>query len=174
MNRSLTVFVDRDGVLNRKPPEGDYVKHPDELQMLPGAAAAIARLNTAGIRVILVTNQRGIGRGLMTEEDYHAVHDRLCRYLSADGAHLDAEYHCPDTDDSSPCRKPHTGLFVAAIHDFPGIDPADSWVVGDSSADMDAGCQLGCRTIMVGNGSGGDCRADGLPEAVDIIMAALS
>jgi D-glycero-D-manno-heptose 1,7-bisphosphate phosphatase len=172
MAERRTVFLDRDGVLNRKPPEGKYVTCPEELRLLPGAASAVARLNRAGARVILVTNQRGIGRGIMGEDDYGMVHEALCLRLRRRGAHLDAEYHCPDTTPSSPCRKPHTGLFLTASRDDPGIRFAASWVVGDSPSDIAAGRKLGCRTILIArnNRFGADYVAASLADAASIIL----
>jgi D-glycero-D-manno-heptose 1,7-bisphosphate phosphatase len=172
MTELSAVFLDRDGVLNRKPAEGDYVKSPEELRLLPGAALAVARLNEAGASVILVTNQRGIGRGVMSEDDYGNVHEALCRRLHNHGAHLDAEYHCPDTAPSSPCRKPHTGLFLAALRDNPRLRFRASWVVGDSPADIRAGRALGCRTVLIAhvNRCGADWIAPSLAAAVGIIL----
>lgn len=172
MTELSAVFLDRDGVLNRKPTEGDYVKRPEELRLLPGAASAVARLNEAGATVILVTNQRGIGRGVMSEDDYFRVHEALCRRLRDHGAHLDAEYHCPDTAPSSPCRKPHTGLFLAALRDNPRVRLHASWVVGDSPADIAAGRALGCRTVLIAhaNRSAADYAAPSLVVAVEIIL----
>ncbi|HEV2062608.1 MAG TPA: HAD-IIIA family hydrolase, partial [Solirubrobacteraceae bacterium] len=99
-------FLDRDGTINVKPPEGEYVEAPEELRLLPGAAAAIARLNAAGLPVIVVTNQRGVALGRMTEADVAAVHDRLREELSRAGAHVDAIYHCPHQEGACACRKP--------------------------------------------------------------------
>jgi D-glycero-D-manno-heptose 1,7-bisphosphate phosphatase len=175
MTELCTVFLDRDGVLNRKPAEGDYVKRPEELRLLPGAASAVARLNEAGVNVVLITNQRGIGRGVMSEGDYGRVHATLCRRLQSHGAHLDAEYHCPDTASSSPCRKPNTGLFLAALRDNPRIRFHASWVVGDSPADIAAGRALGCRTVMIAhvNRSAANYVAPSLVVAVDLVLREL-
>ena len=175
MTEPSAVFLDRDGVLNRKPAEGDYVKRPEELRLLPGAASAVARLNEAGVKVILITNQRGIGRGIMSEDDYGRVHEALCRRLRSHRAHLDAEYHCPDTAASSPGRKPHTGLFLTALRDNPRIRFHGSWVVGDSPADITAGRALGCRTVLIAhaNRSGADYVAPSLVVAVEIILREL-
>lgn len=171
--RKVCVFLDRDGVLNRKAPEGMYISHPGKLRMLPGAAAAVARLNAAGVRVILVTNQRGIGRGSMTEEDYRAVQAELRRRLRRNGAHLDAEYHCPDEDVLSLCRKPQTGMLLQAVRDFPDISLSCSWVVGDSVSDVQAGRNAGCTTVLIGNGAEADYNVTGLGLAVDIILGAI-
>lgn len=172
MSELCTVFLDRDGVLNRKPTEGDYVKRPEELRLLPGAASAVARLNEAGVKVVLITNQRGIGRGVMSEGDYARVHEALCGRLQSHGARVDAEYHCPDTASSSPCRKPNTGLFLAASNDDPAIRFRASWVIGDAPADIAAGKTLGCRTVMIAhaNRSAADYVVPSLVVAVDIVL----
>jgi histidinol phosphatase-like enzyme len=108
----------------------------------------------------------------MSEDDYGRVHATLCRRLQAHGAHLDAEYHCPDTASSSPCRKPNTGLFLAASHDDPAIRFGASWVIGDAPADIAAGRALGCRTVLIANAnrSGADHVAPSLVVAVEIIL----
>ena len=145
------VFLDRDGVLNRKLPEGQYVKRCEDLVLLPGAAEALARLNDCGFTVILVTNQRGIGLGLMIEEDLHRLHEELAKNLAAFGARLDAIYYCPHDPSQQlcGCRKPQTGLFERAMCDFPGIAGENSVVIGDSLSDIQAGLRMGMHTIFV-------------------------
>lgn len=167
-----TVFLDRDGTLNEKAPEGDYVKGPDELRMLPGAAAAVAALNEAGLRVVLVTNQRGVARGLMSAADVEAVHAALRGALAAAGARLDAIYVCPHEGETCDCRKPGIGLFVQARDADPAIDFARSIMVGDAASDVDAGRTAGMLTVGLGpRAAGADHAEDALADAVPWILA---
>jgi D-glycero-D-manno-heptose 1,7-bisphosphate phosphatase len=167
-----TVFLDRDGTINRKPPEGDYVKSPEELELLPGAAEAVASLNAAGLLVVVVTNQRGIALGRMTEEDLERVHAKLREELAAAGAHVDVIHHCPHEQDECDCRKPRTGMFEAARRERPEIDFARSVVIGDSWRDVEAGRSIGARTIGIGELDGADITADDLPLAVALVLGA--
>jgi D-glycero-D-manno-heptose 1,7-bisphosphate phosphatase len=143
------VFLDRDGTLNRKAADGDYVKHPSELELLPGASAAVRRLNQQGVRVVVVTNQRGIALGRMSERDLEAIHLRLAAELARAGATVDAIYHCPHDRGVCTCRKPAPGLFYAARHDRPQIDFRESAVIGDSLSDVEPGVALGMITVLV-------------------------
>ena len=142
-----TVFLDRDGVLNEKMPEGRYVTSWDEFHILPGVPEAIARLNQAGLRAIVVSNQRGIALGLYTAADLEAIHAAFQRILSNHGAHIDAFFICPHHADQCNCRKPLPGLFEQAAAQFPGISAATSVMVGDSLVDMEFGRCLGMATI---------------------------
>jgi D-glycero-D-manno-heptose 1,7-bisphosphate phosphatase len=150
-----TAFVDRDGTINRKPAEGDYIKTPAELELVAGAAAAIKRLNDEGVRVIVVTNQRGIALGRMSERDLANVHDRLRTDLAREGAQLDGMYYCPHDLHECECRKPRLGLFRRALDDHSDIDFARSAVIGDSITDMEPGTVLGMTTVLLGSEAGG-------------------
>ena len=143
------VFLDRDGVINRKPPEGEYITQPEQLELLAGAAEAIALLNRSGRRVIVVTNQRGIALGLMTEADLARVHDHLRAELTLYGAHLDAIYFCPHDRDQCICRKPAIGMIDSAFRDFAGASPQNSALIGDSLSDIECGRNARMPTIFV-------------------------
>jgi D-glycero-D-manno-heptose 1,7-bisphosphate phosphatase len=143
------VFLDRDGVINRKLPEGHYVTNPEALTLAPGAAAAIARLNRSGLKVLVVTNQRGISLGLYTEADLQAIHHKLSALLLVEDAHLDGIYYCPHAKNSCDCRKPGLGLFSKAFRDFPEANPINSVMVGDSLSDIQAGHHLGMATVFI-------------------------
>ncbi len=147
------VFLDRDGVLNRKPDDGKYVTRVAELTLLPGVGEAVAQLNRSGRKAIVVTNQRGIALGLYTQEDLARIHDELRRVLAEKGAHLDAIYVCPHNNGQCNCRKPLSGLFEQAFHDFPDATPANSVMIGDSIRDIEAGARLGMRTVFILDGS---------------------
>jgi D-glycero-D-manno-heptose 1,7-bisphosphate phosphatase len=142
------VFVDRDGTLIH---DRHYLADPDGVELLPGAAEGIARLNRAGFAVVLVTNQSGIGRGLFTEERYAEVHARLVHELGLRGATLDAAYHAAgveDDDDPDADRKPGAGLFRRACREL-SLDPERSWLVGDRVRDVAASARLGARGLLI-------------------------
>jgi D-glycero-D-manno-heptose 1,7-bisphosphate phosphatase len=142
-------FLDRDGVINKRAPGDGYITRPQEFELLPGVAEAIALLNRAGFLVIVVTNQRGIARGLYSQSDLAQIHAKMKNDLAAAGAHLDAIYFCPhDREPPCDCRKPSPGMLLtaAAEHD---IDLSNSWMIGDSDSDREAGRRAGCRTITI-------------------------
>ena len=144
-----TVFLDRDGVLNRKMPEGRYIASFSEFQPLPGVPQAIASLNRAGLRVIVVSNQRGIALGLYTSDDVRQVHSALNSWLQLQGAHIDAFYFCPHDAHQCICRKPLPGLFDQARADFPQIAADSSVMIGDSLSDIEFGHRLGMTTLFL-------------------------
>ena len=143
------VFLDRDGVLNRNPCDGRFVTCWKEFQGLPGVEEAIAVLNRSRRKVIVVTNQRAVALGLLSPEELDQLHDRLRERLAAKGAHLDAIYVCPHDVGECNCRKPLTGLFEQAFIDFPGSQPSNSVMIGDSLRDIEAGTRLGKRTVLI-------------------------
>jgi D-glycero-D-manno-heptose 1,7-bisphosphate phosphatase len=146
---SRAAFLDRDGVINRKAPEGEYVTCWEELQILPGVARAIALLNQAGFRVIVVSNQRGIAKGLMTTADLEAIHQRMRGALAVEGATIDAIYYCPhDLQPVCGCRKPAPGMLLAAARNYQ-LDLPASWMIGDSDTDVAAGRNAGCKTARL-------------------------
>ncbi len=162
-----TVFLDRDGVINQKPPPGRYVTSWPEFRLLPDAPQAIRLLNQAGFRVIVVTNQRGVARGLMTDTAVQDIHRRMLDALSDTGARLDAVYYCPHEEGACDCRKPGPGLFEQARSAFPDITFQDSFVIGDSDRDLEAGRRLGARLIRIGHTAAPDeLSAPSLLEAV--------
>lgn len=144
-----TVFLDRDGVLNRKMPEGRYVTRWSEFQMLPGVPEAIDRMNRAGLRVIVVSNQRGIALGLYTSEDVRQIHAAFQLSLQDHAAHVDGFYFCPHDKRQCECRKPLRGLFDQARAEFPEIDAATSVMIGDSLCDIEFGSRLGMKTVFI-------------------------
>lgn len=144
------VFLDRDGVINRKAPtEKDYVTRWEEMEILPGVANAIVRLNRAGFLVIVVTNQRAVAKGLITTAQLESIHHRMCQHLAREGARIVAVYYCPhELEPPCACRKPQTGMLLQAARTH-NIDLASSWMVGDSAMDVEAGKRAGCRTVRV-------------------------
>jgi D-glycero-D-manno-heptose 1,7-bisphosphate phosphatase len=158
-------FLDRDGTINVKAPEGDYIESAADVRLLDGAAGAIARLNAAGVPVLVVTNQRGIALGRMTEDDLRGVHERIAELLAAGGAHVDGWYHCPHDHGECDCRKPGTAMLERAAADHGIADLTATVLVGDSESDVEAGRRVGAATIRLGADAGS------LAEAVERIAA---
>jgi D-glycero-D-manno-heptose 1,7-bisphosphate phosphatase len=144
------VFLDRDGVINTKLPEDCYVTTPSEFHILPGVEEALRILKDLGYLLVVTTNQRGIGRGFMTAEDLAGVHLHMERELARRGVTLDRVCHCPHRiAEACSCRKPEPGMIIAAAVDL-SVDLADSYMVGDSPSDIEAGRRAGTRTVLIG------------------------
>jgi D-glycero-D-manno-heptose 1,7-bisphosphate phosphatase len=170
-----TVFLDRDGVINKKMPEGSYVTSPAEFRLLPGGADSVARLNQAGVRVLVVSNQRGIARGLYTAADVDAIHAELQSRLQTHGAKIDGFYYCPHDKAECNCRKPLPGLFEQAVAEFPDIVAATSAMVGDSLSDIEFGRNLGMQTVFVeGDSERQKLGAEKAGELADLRVANLA
>lgn len=169
-------FLDRDGVINRKPAEGEYVTRWEEMEILPGVPEAIALLTEAGYCVLAVSNQRCVAKGLLTISELELLHERLRQELDAKGAHITKIYYCPhENNPPCGCRKPAPGMLLNAAREN-GIELERSWMVGDSDVDMQAGRSAGCRTARIGDNtaeltSGADVVARTLLEAVRQVMA---
>lgn len=159
-------FLDRDGVLNERPPEHDYVRNASDLVILPNAPAAVGRLARAGYVPVVVSNQRGIARGLVSWETLTAIEAQL---VAAAGTPI-SFYYCPhDHNDACDCRKPAPGLLLRAARDL-GLDRAASVMIGDSESDVEAGHRAGTRTIRVapaGTATRADALVDDLAAAAD-------
>jgi D-glycero-D-manno-heptose 1,7-bisphosphate phosphatase len=169
-------FLDRDGVINRKLPEGQYVTRWEEMHFLPGVSEAISLLTQAGFCVIVVTNQRGVAKGLLTKDELEAIHQRMCQQLAEAGAEITNVYYCPhEKQPPCMCRKPAPGMLLSAAHTHE-LDLNSSWMIGDSDIDVAAGRTAGCKTIRilktdeVGNG-GTDLFAQSLLDAVHKLLA---
>lgn len=177
-----TVFLDRDGVINDKMPEGRYVTSWAEFHLLPGVAEAIAKLNQAGLRVVVVSNQRGISLGLYTAADVLSIHSALQNLLSSHGAHVDGFYFCPHGRGECNCRKPLPGLFEQAVAEFPEIAAATSVMIGDSKSDVEFGRRLGMTVVFIdgdpkrqkpGNKAAGDLADLRFPSLAEAVKALL-
>ena len=152
------VFLDRDNTIIADP---GYLSDPDEVSLLPGAGQSIRRLNKAGYAVVVVTNQSGVARGMVSEHVLGEIHDRLREVLLEQGARLDGVYYCPylEGDDAvveqyrrrSDLRKPEPGMLLRAAREL-DLDLDRSWMIGDSARDVEAGVRAGCRAILVQNG----------------------
>ena len=144
-----TVFLDRDGVLNEKMPEGAYVTRWEEFRVLPGVPGALARLRQAGLRLIVISNQRGIARGRYSIQDVDAIHARFQQLLQAHGVQIDAFLICPHDKGLCNCRKPLPGLFEQAAGRFPGVTAVTSVMIGDSLSDITFARRLGMPAILI-------------------------
>jgi D-glycero-D-manno-heptose 1,7-bisphosphate phosphatase len=161
-------FLDRDGTINVKAGgKGEYVQRPDQLRLLPGVASAIRRLNDAALRVVVITNQRGIALGRMTQGDLDLIHARMSQLLASEsGAYVDGIFYCPHQIGTCACRKPGVGLFMQAKDRWPDIDLQASAMIGDSPNDVKAGKELGMRSLLLGRD------VLDLAAAVDVLLGA--
>lgn len=150
MNRfdqSWTLFLDRDGVINRRIPDA-YVTSPNEFELMPGVLEALPRLRNVFGKIVVVTNQRGISRGIFSEEQLRAVHDFFLEKVTNVNGRIDAIYVAPGPN-GDPHRKPQTGMAMLAQKDFPEIDFTKSVMVGDSSSDMAFGRNIGAHCVFI-------------------------
>lgn len=146
--RPDAVFLDRDGTIME---DAHYIKSPDQVRLIPGAAAAVKRINDAKVPAIVITNQSGIARRKFKVEDYEAVRKRFESLLAEQGAHIDASYYCPDhpsVSGPSTCRKPATKMFEDAMRDF-YLEPSNVAYIGDRWRDVVASKKLGGRGVMI-------------------------
>jgi len=177
------IFLDRDGTLVEDP---GYINSPEQVKLLDGAAKALIELKAMGYKLVVATNQSGIARGIFTEKTLVEIHERLKQLLAENDAHLDNIYYCPYLPDGviakyrkdSDWRKPKPGMLLAAASEM-DIDLAQSWIIGDSSRDIQAGKSAGCKTILIDNpvqgrlarhsDSNPDHTAVNITEAVNVI-----
>jgi D-glycero-D-manno-heptose 1,7-bisphosphate phosphatase len=146
------VILDRDGVINRD--SDDFIKSAEEWVPIAGSLEAIARLNQNGFRVVIASNQSGIGRGLFDMGALNEIHAKMHRALAALGGKVDAVFFCPHApEDRCECRKPKPGLFLQISARF-SIDLAKTWSIGDSERDLVAAHSAGCRLMLVRTGKG--------------------
>lgn len=172
------VFLDRDRTLTEDP---GYLADPDAVRLLPGVGQALCKLRQAGFRLVVVSNQSAIARGLLDEQSLEQIHDRLRTVLAEQGAYLDAIYYCPYLDGpeatveayrrDSDLRKPRPGMLLQAARDLE-LDLKASWAVGDSDKDVAAGRAAGCRTILLASDPNPAARSDAEFVAADLSAAA--
>jgi D-glycero-D-manno-heptose 1,7-bisphosphate phosphatase len=171
-------FLDRDGVINRKAPDGGYITRWEDFQILPGVSEAIALLNATGFQVIVASNQRGVAKGLYSIAALDEIHSQMRRALASGNARVDAVYYCPhDIFPPCTCRKPAPGMLLTAAIEH-NIDLANSWMIGDSSTDVEAGKRAGCKSILLASRSDAagltpDFQMDSLLAAAKRVVADL-
>jgi histidinol-phosphate phosphatase family protein len=150
-SRRVAVFLDRDGVINRRAAADAYIRNWSEFELIPGVVEALTALQEAGATLFVVTNQRGVARGLVEQRDLDDIHARLADLLAAAGVALDGIYTCPHEIGACDCRKPDVGLFVQARAAHPWISFDESHLIGDSISDVEAGHRLRMRLWVVGD-----------------------
>jgi D-glycero-D-manno-heptose 1,7-bisphosphate phosphatase len=148
IDNSWTLFLDRDGVINHEK-HLDYIHTWDEFIFYEGVKEAIAFFTQKFKHIIVVTNQKGIGKGVTKIEDLNTIHKNMIREFAAIDGRIDAVYFCPDLDNDSPNRKPQAGMGLQAIKDFPSIDLNKAIMVGNTISDMEFGRNLGVHTIFL-------------------------
>lgn len=147
--RRPAIILDRDGVLNEKAPRANYVRNWGEFKWLPGAKESLRLLKEAGFRVIIVSNQAGINRGAMAEDDLFDIHRRMVKEAEQAGGRIDAIYYCPhDWEEGCECRKPKPGMLFQAQHDF-NLDLSRTLFIGDDERDGQAAEAAGCLSALV-------------------------
>lgn len=145
--KNKAIFLDRDGVLNKK--RNDYVKSIKELEIFPNIEKEISKLKMKGFLIIVITNQSVINRGIITKSELEEIHSSIQKFLIKNKTSIDKFYFCPHRpDEHCECRKPNPGLILQAINEF-SIDASKSWMVGDSITDIQAGEKAGCKTIFL-------------------------
>jgi D-glycero-D-manno-heptose 1,7-bisphosphate phosphatase len=169
---STAVFLDRDGTLIEDP---GYLNHPDQVKLLAGAGDAIRELQQLGFKTVVVSNQSGVARGIVTEEMLEQIHTRLRSLLASQGASLDGLYYCPYHPEGiipkyrrdSDWRKPRPGMLLAAAQEM-DIDLESSWMIGNSRADIEAGRSAGCRTILLNTNRAMPVQGEGRPDHIAV------
>lgn len=154
-----TLFLDRDGVINKHIPDG-YVKNWDEFEFLPGVLEAFEILSVYFKTIVIVTNQRGVGKRLMTEDELINIHERMTSEIRQYGGRIDKIYYCTDINMDNPNRKPNSGMALQAKNDFPCIEFKESIMIGDGQSDIEFGNRLGMKTVLINDSE----RKDGLLE----------
>ena len=161
------VFLDRDGVLNQD--RADYVKNLQEFKILPGAAEAVARLNRMAYRVVVVSNQAGVGKGLISEEILSQITEALHNAVRKAGGNIEAIYYCTHTpEDACDCRKPRPGLILKACENL-GIQPSECVFIGDAERDVKAARAAGCGSVLVLTGYAGEQDVAGFESKPDYV-----
>lgn len=148
IDKTWTLFLDRDGVINHEKYK-DYIHTWDEFYFYDGAKEAIAMFSKKFKYIIVITNQRGIGKGVTKIADVEFIHKKMSAQIEKAGGRIDAVYFCPDVDDASPDRKPNPGMGLKAVKDFPDIDLAKSIMIGNTLSDMQFGRSLAVKTIFL-------------------------
>jgi D-glycero-D-manno-heptose 1,7-bisphosphate phosphatase len=182
--KSKAVFLDRDGTIIE---DSGYINSPEQIKFIPGSIEAIRKLNDAGYKVVIISNQAGIARGLLTEDMLQTIDKIIHRQILSGGGHIDASYYCPHHPEHGAypykqvceCRKPHPGLIKRAVRDQ-ALELAGSFMVGDKPSDVETGQRAGVKTVFVRTGHGReeekklkekpDHSADNLAEAVRWIL----
>lgn len=148
INSDRTLFLDRDGVINHEE-IGTYINNRESFQFYEGVTVAFEIFSLKFKRIIIVTNQRGVGKGITDEKELHLIHDKMQQEIIKNNGRVDGVYYCPDNDDNHPRRKPNAGMGLDAKRDFPDIDFSKAIMVGNNLSDMHFGRNLGMFTVFL-------------------------
>lgn len=171
--KNPTLFLDRDGVINVQK-RGGYIQNCAEFQFLPKDLTIFKKISEFFGTVLVVTNQQGIAKGLMTENDLNEIHNYMLTEIANAGGHINKVYFCPDFAYlNSACRKPNTGMALKAKEDFPDIDFANAVMVGDSDTDIEFGKRLGMLTVWIDNGDSSEKKRKVLKTEADFVFSSL-
>ena len=169
IDNSWTLFLDRDGVINHQNMDG-YILTWAEFVFYDGVLEAMSIFKSHFQHSFIVTNQRGVGKGHMSVNDLHYIHDKMQTSIEIAGGHINKVYFCPDIDASSPGRKPNTGMALQAKQEFPAIDLTKSIMVGNSMSDMEFGRNIGAITVFLTTTNNTITDAD---ERIDFVFSSL-
>ena len=168
-----TIFIDRDGVINKDPggwTEHSYVTEWKDFHFLPGVFEALKLLNKNGMRVVVISNQGGVGKGYFTKEKLNKLNSIMLEEINRNGGRIEGVFYCiHKSEDNCDCRKPKTSLFEKAAREY-GIDFEDTYFVGDSLVDVQAGKRIGCRTVFVLSGKTPSDEMDKWAERPDYVF----
>lgn len=143
------IFLDRDGVIIRKAPEGEYVRNWDEVEFLPGSLEAIAAFSRRGYKVVIITNQRGIATKKIEFAHLQDIHDKIKAVVRCNGGEITEIYYCPhDQPERCQCRKPKPGMLLRASDEH-NLRLSECWMIGDAASDIEAGRSAGCKTVFI-------------------------
>lgn len=163
------IFLDRDGVINKDPGKGDYIKSWKEFEFLPGAIDAIKKLNTHGYEIFIISNQAGVGKGLYSHDALNEITKNMLKEIEAQDGRIRSVTYCTHKEDEGcDCRKPNTGMIKKVTEDL-DIDFKKSYFIGDSRLDIGAGKNMGCRTILLLTGKEDPKAVDSWPYKPDFI-----
>lgn len=161
IDRNWTLFLDRDGVINEET-IGDYIKSPDEFRFIAGSLQALQIVAPYFKRIIVVSNQKGVGKGVMSQADLDAINEKMLRQIAVSGGRIDAAYYGTAIDPTDANQKPQPGLALQAQYDFPEIIFAKSIMVGNMAGDMQFGRNIGAYTVYI------PTRSDGIPQPEEV------
>jgi D-glycero-D-manno-heptose 1,7-bisphosphate phosphatase len=167
------IFLDRDGVINQKAAEHEYITTWEDFHFLPNVLKALEKISKTEYTIIIVSNQRGISRGKMSKVDLDHIHKNMIKEIKKYGGRIDKIYYCPHGYDECKCRKPLPGMLDTAKSNH-SLCLEDSWIIGDSSSDIHAGKARKCKTIYIGEKDDvvalSDYSVKSLDEAVNVIL----
>lgn len=159
IDSSWSLFLDRDGTINKR--LAGYVRDWDQFEFLEGAIDGIESFNPLFAHIFIVTNQQGIGKGLMSHDKLYDIHEQMMERILVNGGRIDEIYYCPDLAQEDPiCRKPNSGMAIQAAVDYPNVIFNESIMIGDTESDMEFGRRLNMKTVLIRTSENQDVKAD--------------